>query len=309
MTSFKTIHDQHHHFGWDNAIEPVLRVAAGAELEVGTVDASGGQLTADSTAADVAELDFARVNPVTGPVYVEGAEPGDALEVEVLDFEENSWGWTALIPGFGLLAEEFPDPFIHISRYDSRSVRFLDGIELPFRPFPGTIGVAPAEEGVHSVVPPRQVGGNLDIRDLTVGTRLFLPVEVPGALFSVGDTHAAQGDGEVCGTAIETAMTVRLRLGVRKGLRIPSPQYEVAPRRERPEASRGYYVTTGVAPDLMVAAKDAVRSMIEHLGREYSLDPELAYALCSVAVDLKISEVVDAPNWVVSASLPKAIFR
>ena len=312
MTSFKTIktiHDTHHHFGWDNSIEPIMRVDAGSELDVGTVDSSGGQLTAHSTTADVAALDFERVNPVTGPVYVEGAEPGDALEVEILGFEENDWGWTALIPGFGLLADEFPDPFLHISRYDSRKVSFTEEIELPFRPFPGTIGVAPGESGVHSVVPPRHVGGNLDIRDLTLGTKLYLPVEVPGALFSVGDTHAAQGDGEVCGTAIETAMRIRVRLGVRKGMKIPTPQYAVAAQPDRELEAKGRYVTTGVAPDLMIAARDAVRSMIDHLVREYALDPELAYALCSVAVDLKISEVVDAPNWVVSASLPRAIFR
>ncbi|HEX7005313.1 MAG TPA: acetamidase/formamidase family protein [Trueperaceae bacterium] len=309
MTSFKTIHDRHHHFGWDNSIEPVIRVEAGAELEVGTVDASGGQLTADSTTEDVARLDFERVNPVTGPVYVDGAQPGDALEVEILGFEENSWGWTALIPGFGLLADEFPDPFLHISRYDGRSVRFTDEIELPFRPFPGTIGVAPAQKGLHSVVPPRHVGGNLDIRDLTIGSKLYLPVEVPGALFSVGDTHAAQGDGEVCGTAIETAMKIRVRLSVKKGTSIPTPQYDVAPGAHDREGAKGFFVTTGVAPDLMAAARDAVRSMIEHMGREYALELQLAYALCSVAVNLKISEVVDAPNWVVSACLPKGIFR
>ena len=309
MSSYKTIHDQHHHFGWDNEIEPVVRVEPGAELEVGTVDASGGQLTAESTAADVATLDFLRVNPVTGPVYVEGVEPGDALEVEILGFEENSWGWTALIPGFGLLADEFSEPYLHISKYDARSVRFTEEIALPFRPFPGTIGVAPGEKGLHSVVPPRHVGGNLDIRDLTVGTKLYLPVEVAGALFSVGDTHAAQGDGEVCGTAIETAMKIRLRIDVKKGLRIPSPQYEVASDAGGTSGSKGYYVTTGVAPDLLEASKDAIRSMIDHLGREYSLPPELAYALCSVAVNLQISEVVDAPNWVVSACLPKGIFR
>jgi acetamidase/formamidase len=309
LSKYKTIHNQHHHFGWDNGIEPVLRVQPGAELEVGTVDASGGQLSVDSTAADVGALDFGRVNPVTGPVYIEGAEPGDVLEVEVQGFEENSWGWTALIPGFGLLADEFSEPYLHISNYDSRSVSFTDEIALPFRPFPGTIGVAPAEKGIHSVVPPRHVGGNLDIRDLTIGTKLYLPVEVSGALFSVGDTHAAQGDGEVCGTAIETAMKIRVRLDLKKGLRIDSPQFEVAPGAHVQDGSKGYYVTTGVAPDLMLASKDAIRSMIDYLGWEYSLAPELAYALCSVAVNLRISEIVDAPNWVVSAYLPKGIFR
>src|SRR5690606_37922741 len=161
--------------------------------------------------------------------------------------------------------------------------------------------------GLHSVVPPREVGGNLDIRDVVEGSTLFLPAQVPGALFSVGDTHACQGDGEVCGTAVETAMRVRLRFDVTKGSPIRRPQYSVPDEATR--VSRGgFNATTGVSPDLMTAARDAIRDMIEHIGREYGLAPDLAYMLCSVAVDLKISEIVDAPNWVVSAQLPKGIF-
>ena len=306
MSGYKTIHKEHHHFGWDNSLEPILRVEPDTEIEFGIVDASGGQLTQGSTAEEVASLDLGRVNPVTGPVYVEGAEPGDVLAVDILDFEASGWGWTALIPGFGLLADDFTEPYLHLSSYTDQSVEFTSEIHLPTRSFPGTIGVALAEDGHHSVVPPRHVGGNLDIRDLVKGATLYLPVEVPGALFSVGDTHAAQGDGEVCGTAIETPMTLRAKLSLKKNMDIKRPQFEFAgsPRGE----TKGYYATTGVGPDLMNAAKDAVRDMIEHLGREYGLEPQLAYALCSVAVDLKISELVDAPNWVVSAYLPKSIF-
>ncbi|MDQ7820437.1 MAG: acetamidase/formamidase family protein [Armatimonadota bacterium] len=303
-----TLHRQRHHFGWNNALEPALRVAPGEVVAFEVVDASGGQLTRSSTVADVASLDFARVNPVTGPVYVEGARPGDALEVEILDLEGSGWGWTAIIPGFGLLAEDFPAPFLHISTYDARGVEFAPGIRLPVRPFPGTIGVAPAEPGVHSVVPPREVGGNMDIRDLVRGTTLWLPVRVPGALFSVGDTHAAQGDGEVCGTAVESPMVVTLRFGLRPQAGLRRPRFSVPGPPTRHVDERGYHVTTGIGPDLMQASKDAVRDMIDLLGREYRLTPELAYALCSVAVDLRISEVVDAPNWVVSAYLPRSIF-
>jgi len=306
MSGFKTIHSDHHHFGWDNSLASVMRVEPGAELELHTVDSSGGQLNADSTAADVGALDFSRVNPVTGPVYVEGAEPGDALAIDILDFDQSGWGWTGIIPGFGLLAEDFTEPWLNISRYDDRRVEFRPGITLPTRPFPGTIGVALAQPGLHSVVPPRSQGGNLDIRDLTRGTRLYLPVAVPGALFSMGDTHAAQGDGEVCGTAVETAMTVRLRLELVKDAGITQPQYQVPTAAVRDEPT-GFYATTGVGPDLMTAAKDAIRAMIDHLGRHYRLEPELAYALCSVAVHLRISEIVDAPNWVVSAVLPEGI--
>lgn len=309
MSNFKTIHDTHHHFGWDNAIEPVLTVAPGAELELETVDSGGGQLTERSTAADVGLLDFSKVNPVTGPIFVEGAQPGDAVEVEILDFDESGWGWTGIIPGFGLLADEFNEPFMNISRYDAKRVEFQPGIHLPTRPFPGTIGLALAEPGNHSVVPPRAQGGNLDVRDLTRGTKLWLPVAVPGALLSIGDTHAAQGDGEVCGTAVETAMTVRVRVNLVKGAGFSNPRYQVTAAAANEPLPKGYYATTGVAPDLLDATKDAIRAMIDHLGKEYSLEPQLAYALCSVAVNLRISEVVDMPNWVVSAVLPRHIFQ
>ena len=308
MSGFKTIHDHHHHFGWDNSLEPVLTVEPGAELELETIDSGGGQLNEASTAADVAKIDFSKVNPVTGPVYVEGAEPGDAVEVEILDFDESGWGWTGIIPGFGLLADEFQEPFMNISRYDEKRVVFQPGIELPTRPFPGTIGLALAEPGSHSVVPPRAQGGNLDVRDLTRGTKLWLPVAVPGALLSIGDTHAAQGDGEVCGTAVETAMTVRVRVNLVKGAGFANPRYEVTGAAASEPMPKGFYATTGVAPDLMDATKDAIRAMIDHLGKEYGLEPDMAYALCSVAVNLRISEVVDMPNWVVSAVLPKHIF-
>lgn len=309
MLQYRTIHQHDSHTGWDNKNPPVLRVAPDTEIEFDVVDASGGQLTAGSDPEDVSRLDFSRVNPVTGPVFVEGAKPGDALVIDVLGFQGTGWGWTAIIPGFGLLSDDFSAPFLHVSNYDNELVRFTGDVAIPLRPFPGTIGVALAEPGTHSVVPPRGVGGNLDIRDIVTGSRLRLPVEVDGALFSVGDTHAAQGDGEVCGTAVETSMRVLLRLGLERDARLSTPQFEVpGPLRGR-DAERGYYATTGIGPNLMVAAKDAVRYMIEHLGREHGYDPQLAYALCSVAVDLRISELVDAPNWVVSAYLPRGIFE
>ncbi|HLV12056.1 MAG TPA: acetamidase/formamidase family protein, partial [Trueperaceae bacterium] len=171
-----------------------------------------------------------------------------------------------------------------------------------------TIGLALSEPGVHSVVPPRAQGGNLDVRDLTRGTKLWLPVAVEGALLSIGDTHAAQGDGEVCGTAVETAMTVRVRVNLVKGAGFANPRYEVTGAAASEPMPKGFYATTGVAPDLMDATKDAIRAMIDHLGKEYGLEPAMAYALCSVAVNLRISEVVDMPNWVVSAVLPRHVF-
>jgi acetamidase/formamidase len=304
-----TIHARHHHSGWDNSLEPVLEVTPGETVTFETIDASGGQLSAASSVEDVETLDFGRVNPVTGPVRVLGAEPGDALSVKLLEFKPSGWGWTANIPGFGLLAEDFREAHLKTWTFgESETARFADGIEVPLKAFPGTIGVAPAERGPHSVVPPRACGGNLDIRDLAAGSTLHLPVQVDGALFSVGDTHAAQGDGEVCGTAIESPMTVTVQFGLIKGANLPAPQFETSAPVTRHLDGRGYYVTTGVNSDLMGAARDAVRAMIDHLGKSYGLTPEDAYLLSSVACDLRISEIVDMPNWVVSFYLPLQVF-
>jgi acetamidase/formamidase len=247
---------------------------------------------------------------VSGPVFVKDARPGDVLAVEILELRPGDWGWTAIIPGFGLLADEFPDPWLRISAVDggARRVRFSDGVTLPFEPFPGTIGVAMPEPGPHSIVPPSAFGGNLDIKHLRAGTTLFLPVGVEGALFSVGDTHAAMGDGEVCGTAVEAAMDIVVRLSVRRDFSVPAPQYTVAAGELARTEAGPCHVTTGVAPDLMEATRAATRAMIEHLGHTRGLDRQEAYALCSVACDLRIHEVVDAPNWVVGMFLPLTIF-
>ena len=296
---------------WDNTIEPALEVESGAVVELHVRDASDEQIDADSSAEDVARLDFDHVNPVSGPVFVKGARPGDVLEVELLEFLPREWGWTALIPGFGLLAEEFPEPWLRISRVDAKlgRVAWSEDVSLPYRPFPGTIGVAPAEPGRHSILPPSRWGGNLDTKHLVAGSRLYLPVGVEGALFSLGDTHAAQGDGEVCGTAIETAMDVVARLSVRRDFEIEAPQYRLREGTLARAGQPAYHVCTGVGPDLMEAAKDAVRATVRRLEEERGLEREEAYALCSVAVDLRIHELVDAPNWVVGAFLPDDIFE
>ncbi len=306
MTHRHTIHEQH--YGWDNSLAPVARVAPGQSLEFEVQDASGGQLSRASVAADVGGLDFARVNPVAGPVYIEGAEPGDILTVTVLSFAPSGWGWTANIPGFGLLADEFKEPALHLWRYDERALTpcaFGSWARVPLKPFAGTIGVAPAQPGCHSIVPPRRVGGNMDLRDIACGSVLHLPVEVPGALFSVGDTHAAQGDGEVCGTALESPMRVALRFDLIKRQPLAFPRLLTAGPVARHLDARGYLASTGIGPDLMGASRDAVRSMIDWLGREYGIPAIDAYLLCSVCGDLRISEIVDMPNWTVSFYFPR----
>jgi acetamidase/formamidase len=308
--SIHGVSSEHTRTVWDNAAAPVLEVESGAVVELETIDSSGGQLSERSSAADVERMDMTRVNPVTGPVFVKGAEPGDALAVEILELDPRSWGWTAIIPGFGLLADEFPDPWLNISRVDPPTgrVEFLPGVMLPFEPFPGTIGVAPAQAGPHPILPPGTHGGNLDIKHLRLGTTLLLPVGVEGALFSVGDTHAAMGDAEVCGTAVECAMDITVRLTTVKRAGLPAPQFTVPAHGLSNTTQSAYHVTTGVEPDLMEASRQATRAMIDHIVQMHGRTREEAYAIASVACDLKIHEIVDAPNWVVGCWLPEAIF-
>ena len=298
------------HLAWDPAIPPIATVPDGAIVELDMLDASGGQLAATSTVADIATLDFARVDQVNGPLVVEGAEAGDTLQIELLEFAPANWGWTASIPGFGLLADEFPEPAYRVTAVPSAGrAEFLPGIRVPVAPFCGEVGVAPLT-GPRSTIPPDLHGGNMDTRHLTAGATLFLPVFVPGARLSMGDGHAAQGDGEVCGTAIETPMRALVRVSVRSDLHLTGPEFLTAPSGPAAEAPVGRrYVTDGIGPDLLGAARDAVRRMIDWLGREHGLAPVDAYLLHSVAIDLRISEIVDMPNYVVSAHCPLSIFE
>ena len=297
------------HLAWDPAIPPIATVPSGSVVTFDCLDASGGQLTATSTLDDLAALDFDRVDQVNGPIAVEGAQPGDTLQVELLDFRPAYWGWTASIPGFGLLADEFPDAALRITPLSrvGGTAEFLPGVRVPVIPFCGEVGVAPID-GPRSTIPPDAHGGNMDTRHLTAGATLFLPVFHAGARLSIGDGHAAQGDGEVCGTAIETPMEATLRLTVRKDLHVTAPEFLTASgaAAERPVGRR--YATDGVGPDLMTAARDGVRRMIDWLGREHGLAPIDAYLLCSIAVDLRISEIVDVPNFIVTAHCPLSIF-
>jgi acetamidase/formamidase len=306
-----TIHQDCHHCGWNALFPPALRITPGESVEFEVFDASGGQLSPASVVADVAAMDFGKINPVTGPVFIEGAEPGDVLKVTLLSFKPSGWGWTANIPGFGLLADEFKEPALQIWQYDTASMApalFGRHAKVPLKPFTGTIGVAPGEPGLHSIVPPRRVGGNMDVRDIAAGTELYLPVEVAGALFSVGDTHAAQGDGEVCGTAIESPMSVALQFDLIKQTPLAFPRFTTPGPVTRHLDAKGYEVTTGIGPDLMEAARAAVRGMVELLAATRGLAPVEAYMLCSVCGDLRISEIVDQPNWTVSFYFPRVVF-
>jgi acetamidase/formamidase len=297
------------HFAWDAGNAPVLTVDSGDTVVVHTRDVSDDQITPESTAEVIAGLDWDRVYPLAGPIAVDGAQPGDTLAVEVLDLHTKGWGWTAILPGLGLLPDDFPDAYLRIfDLSDGDLIHFREDITIPIEPFMGTMGVCPAGASAQPVMPPGSFGGNMDTRQLTQGTTLYLPVQVAGVLFSCGDAHAAQGDGEVCVTGLESPMYGALRFTLHKDRPIPAPQYltggPLAPR----VAHGPWYGTTGVGPDLLVGAQEAVRAMVDHLVGERGLSPEEAYLLCSLCVDLRISEIVDAGQYVVSALLPLAIF-
>jgi acetamidase/formamidase len=311
MAEHRIGRDVRTHTRWDVDNEPVLVVQPGDTVTAETNDFSGGQITRTSVAADLLAVDFATIYPLAGPIAVEGARPGDALSVEILDFELPDWGFACIIPGFGLLPPgEFTEPVIrHFDLTQGDTTELCPGVRIPIEPFCGTMGVPGA--GMHDVhiAPPHSGGGNIDNRHLTRGTRLYLPIAVEGGLFSLGDAHAAQGDGEVAISGIECTMATRFRLDVLPGVSIPGPQLRRAPGSLTPRVDAdGWYATFGVEPDLMVGAQAAVRAMIDHLVRERGLTREDAYILCSLAGDLKITEVVDIPNWMVGMFMPDAVF-
>jgi acetamidase/formamidase len=300
------------HYAWDNAIPARIVADPGDIVVFETRDSADRYYNPDSTHEDVARKGPLKGHPLTGPVHVRGAQPGDTLVVEILGVAKGTFGWTAIRPGRGLLpGTEFPNHFLQIwDLSDGRTARMRQrkDIAIPIEPFPGIVGTALREPGAHSTIPPRANGGNMDLKHLTHGTRLFLPVSVPGALLSIGDAHAAQGDGEVCITAIEMAsiITVRIDLIVQKS--IAEPQLRTAGPLCHHTNRGPYFATTSHGPDLHECARNAVRYMIEHLATERGLSREEAYVLCSVCADLKINQIVDAPHWSVAAFLPEIVF-
>jgi len=299
------------HYEWNNAIAPRLEIEPGDTVVFETRDAADGFYSRASTHADVLNRGPFRGHPLTGPVRVRGAEPGDVLVVEILDVKPNAdFGWTAIRPGRGLLPEsDFSKPFLQIwDLSDGAHARMDRRVAVPIEAFPGVMGTALDEAGGHSTMPPRKNGGNMDIKQLTRGATLYLPVWVPGALFSVGDGHAAQGDGEVCVTAVEMRARATLRFGLEKGRRLEEPQLRTTRRLAAGTNTGPWFATTAHGPDLFAAAQRATRHMIDHLVKERGFSREEAYIVCSVAADLKISEIVDAPNWIVSAFMPESIF-
>lgn len=348
------------HNRWHPDIPPALTCEVGDEVVLETRDAFDGQMGPDATLETVRAPDLSLVHPLTGPVFVRGVDPGDLLVAEIISVDPDAYGFTVQVPGFGFLRDSFPEPFMvrwAISTGYAESPD-LPGVRIPGAPFMGTIGIAPSRALMNETakreqaaldrggfvlppspvgavpatphiaaealrtIPPRETAGNVDIKQLSAGSRLFIPVYVEGALFSAGDAHFAQGDGEVCGTAIEMRSTLTVRFDVikgearRRGLRSLSFTRQHASdddviRSGPVVATTGFSVTSdgeNRAEDLTLAARNAVLAMIELLAADGTWTRQQAYAICSVAVDLKVSELVDVPNFVVSAILPTDIF-
>jgi acetamidase/formamidase len=297
------------HFAWDNSLPPVLEIDPGDEVTLDTWDASRHEVQRTWTSEDASR----RVrtpgvgHALTGPISVKGARAGQTLVVEIEAVRPAKWGWTAFGPGRGLLPHDFAHDFLQIwDLEDGTCGRGMPGVSVPLAPFCGVMGVAMSEAGQHSTVPPRRVGGNMDVRQLTAGTTLYLPIEVDGALFSAGDAHAAQGDGEVCITAIEMDSTTTLRFSL-SDTPVQEPQLRLsAPPTTIPGP---YHGCMAHAPDLMEASQRATRYLIEWLCTTTHLSADQAYVLASVTAELRISQIVDAPNWTVTAFFPLSVLQ
>lgn len=349
------------HNRWHPDLQPILEAEQGEDVALETRDAVDGYLAPGTTVADLATFPAGAIHPLTGPVSVKGARPGDLLEVEFLDIIPQRWGFSCILPGLGYLRDLMATPFLaHWNIADGWATSpGLPGVRIPGAPFMGVSGIAPSLQQVEAwtkreadllargglvfppdpgaavppagpaatrglrTIPPRETGGNFDVKQLTKGAKLFLPVAVEGALYSTGDAHFAQGDGEVCLTAVEMGATCVVRFRVHRGeaqrrnIRWPRFQrsdYFADPRWAVPQK---FIATMGMPVDdkgfnhdgdLNVACRNALLNMIDLL-QERGFSREQAYVICSVAVDLKINNVVDVPNFVVSAYLPEEIFQ
>jgi acetamidase/formamidase len=294
------------HSRWNRALAPRLRIEAGDTVHMGCLDASGGQVTPGSSVEDFLAIDRGKIHALTGPIHIEGAEPGDVLEIQVLRVAHQGWGWSSVIPGLGFLKEQFREPFLFHWMLDREVTRSLGPAVVPLRPFCGVMGVAPAEDGEFRTRPPGPFGGNMDVRELCTGATLYLPVLNSGALFSAGDAHAAQGDGEVCINGIECPSEVTLRFHVHKRQPLAGPLVESAESRT-PDAPADAWIVVESAPDALHAARAATERMVELLIARWSFTPVHAYVLCSVAMKLRISQVVNEPMITVSAGMPKCV--
>jgi acetamidase/formamidase len=294
------------HSVWDRSLAPRLRIEPGDEVAFECTDASGGQVHPGMTTAEYLTIDRTRIHAVTGPVWVEGAEPGDVLQIDVLSTRHAGWGWSSVIEGLGFLKDRFREPYLFHWQLDGESTTSLAPAVVPVRPFLGVMGVARAEDGAFRTRPPGPFGGNLDVRELCAGSRLYLPVFNRGALFSCGDGHAAQGDGEVCINGIECPLDVTLRFHLHKQQALAGPIVE-ASEAAAPDSSADAWVVLETGTDLETAARAATGRMVDLLVSRWGFTEIHAYILCSVALKLRLSQVVNEPVYTVSAALSKQI--
>ncbi len=294
------------HSVWDRSLEPRLRIAPGDEVHITCVDASGGQVRPGMSTAEYLGIDRTRIHALTGPIWVDRAEPGDVLQVDVLSTRHVGWGWSSIVEGLGLLKDRFRDPYLFHWTLEGGSTSSLAPAIVPVRPFLGVMGVARAEDGSFRTRPPGAFGGNMDVRELCAGSKLYLPVFNRGALFSCGDGHAAQGDGEVCINGIECPLEATLRFQLHKQIHLESPLVE-GHDSAGVDAMGDSWIVVETGIDLFEAARGATGRMIDLLVSRWGLSPVHAYILCSVAMRLRLSQVVNQPVHTVTAAISKQI--
>jgi acetamidase/formamidase len=293
------------HHAWDHDIVPRCEVQPGEEVSLELRDPSDYQITAATTAADLATLDPARMDVLTGPIWVSGAKPGDTITVDILDITLGAWGWSGILPGLGLLSDQFPEPYLRGWHIEGDSVEVAPGHRFALKPMLGVIGVAPAEPGSFPATVPTNAGGNIDVKYVRAGSRISLPVLCEGALLSLGDTHALQGDGELSGTAIECEADVTIRIGLIPGGGLQAPVVTTGGPTDDPVES--HHVFLGIGPDLFAAARAAASRAVDAVSAALRVDPHVAYALLGTIAELRINEIVDRPNWVVGCLVPSRI--
>ncbi len=294
------------HSRWNRALAPRLSIAPGDTVHLQCVDASGAQVRPGMTLAEYVAIDRGRIHALTGPIYVDGAQPGDVLQIDVLAVAHKGWGWSSVVAGLGFLKQRFTEPYLFHWQLEPTVSRSLVPAIVPLRPFCGVMGVAPAEDGEFRTRPPGPFGGNMDVRELCGGAKLYLPVLNPGALFSAGDAHAAQGDGEVCINGIECPADVTLHFHLHQQQPLSGPLVESAAASKQDLESHAWIVVES-ATDITTAARGASSRMIDLLVERWGFSEVHAYLLCSVAMHLRLSQVVNEPMFTVTAALPKSV--
>ncbi len=294
------------HSVWDRALQPRLHIQPGDEVQIECTDASGGQVQPGMNVAAYLKIDRTRIHALTGPIWIEGAEPGDVLQVDVLATRHSGWGWSSVVEGLGLLKERFREPYLFHWQLDGESTSSLAPAVVPVRPFLGVMGVAHADDGAFRTRPPGPFGGNLDVRELCAGSTLYLPVYNRGALFSCGDGHAAQGDGEVCINGIECPLDVTLAFRLHKHQVLRGPLVE-AREHIAPDSMADAWIVVETGTDLLETSRSATNRMVDLLISRWGFSAVHAYLLCSVALKLRISQLVNEPVHTVSAALSRQI--